>query len=419
MNDGRISGLHAFAGFGIELEYMIVDCDRLSVLPIADRLLRAAAGDGDPCEVDRGILGWSNEFVMHVIEMKNPRPIASLSMLPKAFQAEVGTMNEMLEPMGARLMPTAMHPWMDPRAETRLWPHQNDAIYKAYERIFDVRTHGWANLQSMHVNLPFGNDEEFARLHAAVRLALPVLPALAASSPVADGRNTGCMDYRMQVYAGNSDKIPSLAGRIVPPNASSRAEYEETILGTMYRDIAPFDAGQVLRHEWLNSHGAIARFDRQAIEIRVIDMQECPHADLAVAAAASSLTRSLYRSGKSELALQQAISTDALAAILHSCIADAEQAVIDDAEYLALLGFPDPRCSARELWCHLVDDMMRTEAEHVSLWNPPLQTILRHGPLARRIMRAAGPDCRPGRLEAVYRALCDCLRDGRMFEGLD
>jgi hypothetical protein len=32
----------------------------------------------------------------------------------------------------------------------------------------------------------------------------------------------------------------------------------------------------VLRHEWVNARGAIARFDRSAIEIRVLDVAECP-----------------------------------------------------------------------------------------------------------------------------------------------
>jgi gamma-glutamyl:cysteine ligase YbdK (ATP-grasp superfamily) len=420
MSDRPARFLHAFGGYGIELEYMIVDNKHLSVLPIADQLMRAAAAGGEDelSEVERGILAWSNELVLHVIEIKNPQPIACLSMLPKAFQVEIGAMNDMLESMGARLMPTAMHPWMNPRTETRLWPHHNKAIYKAYERIFNVRSHGWANLQSMHVNLPFADDQEFAPLHAAARLVLPIMPALAASSPIAGRRDTGFMDYRMQAYWRNSDEVPSLAGKVVPPNVSSRAEYEEMILAPMYRDISALDPANVLRHEWLNSHGAIARFDRQAIELRVIDTQECPHADLAIAAAASFLARKLYRAEKPELALQQAISTDALAAILRACIVDAEEAVIDDSGYLAVLGFPDPRCNARELWCHLIDEMMRIEVEHVRLWNAPLQRILRHGPLARRIMRAVGADCSRPRLEAVYRELCDCLLHGRMFEGL-
>jgi carboxylate-amine ligase len=409
--------LHAFRGYGIELEYMIVDREYLSVLPVADRLLRMAAGTDD-YEVGRGLLGWSNELVLHVIEVKNRRPIFSLSMLPKVFQAEVKTINEMLQSLGARLMPTAMHPWMDPRAETRLWPHHNDAIYNAYDRIFDSKSHGWANLQSMHINLPFADDREFARLHAAIRLVLPILPALAASSPIAEQHNTGCADYRMQVYWGNSEKVPSIAGQVIPETVSSRAEYEEAILAPMYRDIAPFDPDDILRHEWLNSRGAIARFDRNAIEIRVVDTQECPHADLAIAAAASFVAKKLYASGEAGLASQQMMSTEALAAILRICVCDAEQTVIDNAAYLALLGYPGQRCNARELWSHLIEQMLHEDLEHAALWQEPLQMILEQGPLARRILRTVGSDYSRKRLQAVYGELCDCLQEGRMFVGM-
>jgi glutamate---cysteine ligase / carboxylate-amine ligase len=92
--------LHAFMGYGIELEYMIVDRGRLSVLPVADRLLRAVSGS-EGNEVNRGMLGWSNEMVLHVIELKNLRPTTSLSLLPDAFQSEVQFVNRMLQPMGA------------------------------------------------------------------------------------------------------------------------------------------------------------------------------------------------------------------------------------------------------------------------------------------------------------------------------
>ena len=47
--------------------------------------------------------------------------------------------------------------------------------------------------------------------------------------------------------------------------------------------MARHDPDGVLRDEFLNSRGAIARFGRGSIEVRVIDVQECPRADLAVA----------------------------------------------------------------------------------------------------------------------------------------
>lgn len=399
--------LRAFTGYGIELEYMIVDRDSLAIAPLADRLLDRRN------QVDRGLLGWSNELVLHVIEIKNLRPTASLAMLPDALQSEVRHINRLLRTMGARLMPAAMHPWMDPRRETRIWPHGDDAIYRAYSRIFDTRSHGWANLQSMHINLPFADDSEFARLHAAVRLVLPILPALAASSPVADGRSTGHVDYRMHVYRDNARQIPSIAGQVIPETLTSRSAYESGILAPMYRDIAPHDTDGVLQQEWLNSRGAIARFDRSAIEIRVIDPQECPRADLAIAAATTAVVRTLYQAGKDELVAQQEMSTAVLATMLQDCVRDGEQALIGNPAYLHLLGVPEQRCSANTVWRHLVARMM--EGGHAQPWSQPLQTILEHGPLARRILRALGDDCSPPRLRAVYGELCDCLQEGRMF----
>ncbi|MGE5027483.1 MAG: glutamate-cysteine ligase family protein, partial [Betaproteobacteria bacterium] len=391
--------LHAFTGYGIELEYMIVDRQTLSVLPIADALLQQAAG-ACVAEVRRGRLCWSNELVLHLVELKNATPDPALEPLPEAFQAEVRDINRMLEPLGARLMPTAMHPWMDPLAETRLWPHDNALIYQTYDRIFGCRAHGWANLQSMQLNMPFAGGAEFARLHAAIRLVLPILPALAASSPIAGGRPAGFMDFRMESYRMHQAKIPSTIERVIPDTVTSRAEFQATILAPMYRDILPFDPGGVLRHEWLNVRGASPRFSRKAIEIRLIDMQECPLADLAIAAATTAAVRAIYDAEWPPLALQQAIGTDELVNVLQACIRDAEQAVIDVTGYLRLLGFTGRQCKAGELWRHLIE---ATSLDDSAQWREPLRVMLERGPLARRILRAVGPDCPKTRLQEVYR----------------
>ena len=402
--------LHAFAGYGIELEYMIVDRQTLAVMPSADALLQAAGGNVS--EVDRGRFGWSNEIVLHLVEIKNVHPDPALEPIAAGFQAEINSINRLLHPLGARLMPSAMHPWMNPATETHLWPHDQAPIYQAYDRIFDCRQHGQANLQSMHLNLPFANDAEFARLHAAVRVLLPILPALAASSPIANSKPGGFLDCRMEAYRTAVQRVPSVIGQVIPDTANSRAEYETGVLAPMYRDIAPLDQEGVLQHEWLNARGAIPRFDRNAIEIRVIDVQECPQADLAIAAAATAVIRSLYDDKWSSLAMQQAISTDSLVRILHACIRDADQAVIDDAGYLRLLGLSDRQYRAGELWQHLIT---RTALNRSTFWVESLRVMLEHGPLARRILRALGDDHSSTHLQHVYRALCDCLETGRMF----
>jgi gamma-glutamyl:cysteine ligase YbdK (ATP-grasp superfamily) len=401
-----VPALHAFAGYGIELEYMIVDRHTLDVLPVADRLLGPAA------EVARGRFAWSNEIVQHLVELKNTRPEAALEPLAAGFQAEVAAINAQLAPLGAQLMPTGMHPWMNPASETRLWPHAQADIYRAYDRIFGCRQHGQANLQSMHVNLPFAGDAEFARLHAAVRLVLPILPALAASSPIADGVPGGDLDSRMAAYRSAVQCVPSVIGELIPDTLNGRAEYEARVLAPLYRDVARLDHGGVLRHEWLNARGAIARFERSALEIRVIDSQECPQADLAIAAAATTVIRALYDDKWSPLAMQQAVRTDHLARILAACIRDADQAMIDDTAYLRVLGLSDRHYRAGELWRHLIT---RTGLNRSTFWFPSLRVMLEHGPLARRILRALGQDLSRAHLQHVYRALCACLGTGHLF----
>lgn len=406
----------AFSGFGIELEYMIVDRDTLAVLPIADRLLQVLAGR-QVSEVECGRLAWSNELALHVIELKNIDPEADLESLPALFQSEVSWINGLLETMNARLMPTAMHPWMNPRIETRLWPHDHAEIYRSYDRIFDCKRHGWSNLQSMHLNLPFAGDTEFARLHAAIRLILPILPALAASSPIAEGRFSGFLDFRMENYRTHQMTVPSSMGQVIPDTILDSESYRQQILLPMYREIEAYDPDGVLQQEWLNVRAAVARFVRHAIEIRIIDVQECPYANLAIAEIVIHVVRALYQQETASLTEQQVFGTDRLVTILRACIEQADQAIIADHGYLALLGFPSAQCTAGELWQHLFTSLLPLQVQQSSVWREAFTVLLQQGPLARRILRAINQDFSHARLTAVYRELCDCLNEGRLFSG--
>ena len=405
----------AFSGYGIELEYVIVDRETLAVRPIAGELLRLFGGQ-DASDVQRGQLGWSNELVAHVVELKNIAPTPTLEMLPSNFQLEVREANRMLESVSAQLMPTAMHPWMDPPSETVLWAREDADIYQTFDRIFDCRRHGWSNIQSMHINLPFADDAQFARLHAAVRLLLPLLPALAASSPIAEGRDTGVLDYRIEAYRANARCAPSVAGKIIPETVVDSADYQRRILDPMYREIARYDKDGVLRHEWLNSRGVIARFERNAIEIRLVDAQECPQADLAIAAAAAAAAKALYSERWSTLSHQQAVPTDALYRILMATMRTGEEAVIDDAQLLDALGMKSRRVKAGEIWHHLIDTGANASEKDGAWWRSRIAFILENGSLARRILRAVEGDFSRGHLREVYGRLCQCLENGQMFE---
>lgn len=398
---------HLFEAFGVELEYMIVDARTLCVRPIADKLLEAVAGAG-ASDFDAGMISWSNELVAHVIELKTSEPARSLDGLETDFSASVTRINELLRTWNACLMPTAMHPWMDPLQETRLWPHENNEIYETFNRIFDCRGHGWSNLQSMHINLPFAGDEEFGRLHAAIRLLLPILPALAASSPLVEGKRTGLLDNRLDFYRRNSARMPSVAGRVIPEPVFTKADYDRKIFERIYRDMAPHDPAGTLRHEWLNARGAIARFTRNAIEIRVLDVQECPQADLAICRAVVAVLHELVNERWASLAEQQSWPVEPLEQIFLAAIRDGDRTPITDRRYLACFGM-NIECSAGELWQHLIESTGLGQ-------DPHLQVILQEGPLARRIGRALGHKERPAveDVVGVYREMAEALSEGSM-----
>jgi carboxylate-amine ligase len=408
--------LGLFEGFGIELEYMIVDQSTLAVRPVADELLRAVGGD-DETEVELGDIAWSNELALHVIEMKSNGPVPELGGLAARFQNHVGQMNAILDPLGARLLPSAMHPFMDPERDLRLWPHENDVIYAAFDRIFGCRGHGWANLQSMHINLPFAGDEQFARLHAAIRLVLPLIPALAASSPFIDGLASEFADTRLETYRTNARRVPSVSGQVIPEAVFSRADYEGRLLAGIYRDLEPFDPEGVLRHEWVNSRGAIARFERMAIEIRTIDLQECPSCDLAVAAAVVSVVRRLVGETSCDLDAQKNWNESDLAAVHQDVVRDADEAMIVDLRYLNDVGYPDCRQPARagDVWHYLIESSMSEDSDWEE-WRGALNVILEQGPLSRRLRKAVGPQVSMPGLHEVYGELADCLTAGRPFQ---
>lgn len=404
---------HLFEVYGVEIEYMIVDATSFDVRPIADDLLAAVDG-ADPGPVGPGGICWSNELALHVVELKADPPAPALEALLPLFEVHVAAADRALRSLGARLLPGGMHPWMDPLRETKLWPREYAEVYQTFDRIFGCCGHGWSNLQSVHLNLPFADDEEFGRLHAAIRMVLPLLPALAAASPIVEGRRTGILDNRLVFYRENSAKVPSVTGHVIPEAVFTPDAYVREILDRIYADLASHDPAGVLRHEWANARGAIARFDRSAIEIRLLDAQECPAADLAVCAAAAEVIRAMAQERWCDQRSQKAWAAGPLDRILRATTRDGEDAVIHDAEYLRAFGWRTSSCTAGRLWRHLLDAGPADTIPDGLI--EPLRVILDRGPLARRILRAAGPQPSHADLLRICRGLAECLARGRMYD---
>lgn len=406
--------------FGVEMEFMIVDRETLQVLPRADVPLGKDKDGNQLSDVEYGDIGLSNELVSHVLEFKCAHPKSTFDGLGKRFFHEIRRANKKLEKIGAMLLPSAAHPFMDP-AEMQLWPYDCNDIYQTYDRIFNCKGHGWANLQSTHLNLSFDGDDEFGELHAAIRLLLPLIPAIAASSPYLDSKYTGFKDARIEVYRHNQDKVPEIAGLVIPEKAYTYDEYNTQIFDKVKKAIAPYDPEHLLNHFFLNSRGAIARFDRGAIEIRLVDIQECPNADIAIVEMEVATLKAIA-SGK--LANKNAphtmneyreflrdFDTERLASLLTATTRDAENTVIEWPEFLAVFGMSG-KCTAGELWKH-VFDAVKGDLTEVS-YNV-MEQMLARGTLSSALYRALGDAPSRENFVTEYKKLANCLAHNRLY----
>jgi gamma-glutamyl:cysteine ligase YbdK (ATP-grasp superfamily) len=397
-----------FECIGIELEYMIVNRKTLMPAPISDQLIIKKIGQITD-ELDNGSISWSNELVLHVLELKTTKPMPGVEGLSQDFHKNINEINDILAEMDCQLMPTAMHPIMNPLTDVKLWPHERNEIYSRYNQIFDCKGHGWGNLQSMHINLPFANDEEFYLLHEAIRHIMPLIPALTASSPIFEGHKSEILDNRLAFYEQNQKRIPNITGKVIPESVSNKAEYEEKILNKIYRDIAPFDKDKSLQEEWLNSRGAIARFDRNAIEIRIIDLQECPAADIAIAEFVVQALKFIIPNLKKF----NPIDEHELYDIYRLALEKGRKSILSNEDYLRYFDLDKKEnVSIEDIWRHILKQVYLSEDKKVII-----EYILENGNLSQRILANLKDKIwSDENIKNEYQLLMDCLSDNKLYE---
>ncbi len=388
---------HLFEVFGIELEYMLINKSSFKVNPIVDQLFISKNGE-ITSDIENGKIEWSNELVAHVVELKTNGPTGDIENLDLLFAENIKEVNLLLKKKNTMLLPSAAHPLMHPETETKLWKHSSSKIYALYNRIFDCSGHGWSNVQSMHINLPFFDDAEFEKLHAAVRLLLPIIPALSASSPIFEGKDTGFKDARMQVYKTNQKEIPQMTGKVIPEQVFSKDDYHKTIFEPINKAIKPHDTENILDHHFLNSRGAIARFDRNAIEIRVIDVQECPKADLAIAIFIIECLKLLVSEELISIEDQKKWHENELFEIFDSIIKDAENTKISNKDYLKIFGLSQT-IEVKEIWRILFSKVKKNIAEK---HQQSIKFLLNNGSLSTRILKAVGNDFSEENIKKTY-----------------
>jgi glutathione synthase/RimK-type ligase-like ATP-grasp enzyme/gamma-glutamyl:cysteine ligase YbdK (ATP-grasp superfamily) len=410
----------AYEVVGLELEYPVVDRD-LNALPIVEELMTFLAGR-PTSDLDLGLVGFSNEIFDHVMEVKTPVPLASLQKTEEVLVEGIRRLSVALEArFGARLLPCGMHPWFDPQ-RARMWTRSNRKIYQTYARLFDVHTHGWANVQASHVNLPVGREDEAVAMMNAAAMLVPYLPAIAASSPMFDGELQPAVDNRLGWIIEHQARLPESSGRIVPEPIENLTAYRRDVLKRMYTALDALPDSDAIRHEFLNARGAVFKFSRDAMEVRVLDVQECVKMDVAIAC----FVRLALRSLSTQLAAGKlrVPDHDLLVADFHAVVRAGTGARVA-APHLAA-GVPrddDGKVEVRAVLRDLMAQVKRRPKGDDAPYLALIEGVIERGSLSECMQRALLPhvdDPGDGFTQAarvVYRQLSECLVENRPWEG--
>jgi gamma-glutamyl:cysteine ligase YbdK (ATP-grasp superfamily) len=277
---------------GPEHEFSIVN-DALEALPIVDKIIKDFHGRVVNFVEQPGFT-FGKELQLHVMEFKPNAPFKSPVEFEETMQKAILTIQDFLQrEFHAHFLGTGMHPLLK-LGGTGIWPHRHRQIYEAYSKIFNLRRHGWLNIQSFHLNLPYSNEESAILLNNTLANICPCLSAISASSPICEGRLGEEVDNRLYFYMQNQKEIPSVTGDVIPEYTSSFSQYKTNIIGKYSDDLSKAGADKlILDKEWVNSRGVIFRFDRRAIEIRIMDEQECIKSDVALSCFIRAVLRGL------------------------------------------------------------------------------------------------------------------------------
>jgi len=280
--------------FGPEHEFSLVN-DEMKALPIVDKVLKDFHGRIVNF-VKQPRFTFGKELQLHVMEIKPNQPFKSPIEFEETMQEAVLIVNDFLEhTYGAHLLGTGMHPLVR-LEETGVWPHRHRQLYDALSKVFDLKRHGWLNIQSFQLNLPYTDEKSGVLLHNVLANLCAYLPAISAASPAYEGRIGENVDNRLHLYQDN--EIRSITGDVVPEYVSSFDEYWKNVIGKYSADMARAGADQlILGQDWVNSRGVTFRFDRKALEIRVMDEEECIKADVALSCFIRAAVRGLLKEG--------------------------------------------------------------------------------------------------------------------------
>jgi glutamate---cysteine ligase / carboxylate-amine ligase len=171
----------------VEEEFALLDPDSLDMVNRFEEVQAAAAGT----PTARHLAG---ELIASEIEIKTGR-LERFADVPATIGERRDELVALTEPMGLALGATGSHPWAS-------WKDQRIIDTPHYRRNDEIlRYVVWKNNTfGFHVHVGIRGADRAIRVTSALRNWLPELLALSASSPFAEGVDTGLHSARTQIF---------------------------------------------------------------------------------------------------------------------------------------------------------------------------------------------------------------------------
>ena len=253
---------------GVEEEFFLVDADTRDLLADPDERIF------ETCEANSGPHKVVHEFLRSQIET-NTRVCSGVAEVRQALRETRRLVIEAAEWHGAQVMAASTHPFASWR-EQALTPGER---YRRFASTYQ-ETVRRTLVSGMHIHAGFGDADSRIRVMTALRRYLPLLHALATSSPFNDGHETGFKSFRLTVMGA----LPRTG---LPGPLHSRAEYERLV--AEYRRMEYIGDAREL---WWDIRPASAF---PTIELRICDVCTRLEDAVSIAALYASLIRWLSR----------------------------------------------------------------------------------------------------------------------------
>ena len=250
----------------VEEEFAILEPESLDLTSRFEDLQAAARGTA----LEEHLVG---ELIASEVEVRTGRQ-ESFGDVPATLAERRAQLRSLAEPMGLLLGATGTHPWAD-------WKKQRIIDTPHYRRNDELlRYVVWRNNTfGLHVHVAINGADRAIAVVAGMRNFLPELLALSASSPFAEGVNTGLHSARTKIFTRFFPRCG------VPDAFSSWAEYESFVRFL-------YDTGSITEHTQL-WWSVRPHLSFPTVEIRICDGQPELGEATALAAFATSLVARL------------------------------------------------------------------------------------------------------------------------------